>query len=128
MLREAVAMLAAPPNEQVDYLDFIFASCTGGGSAAGYGNYELAYDLEDAFLATDDMLSFGEVSANEIAATKSLNDHLLRYWEIEDATFWRRGSLFDDARWREIRALAKIVLHQLPNEKRESEYTRSVKR
>lgn len=38
MLREAVANLAAPPTLQVAYLDRIFVQCTGGGSAAAYGN------------------------------------------------------------------------------------------
>ena len=126
MLREAVAILAAPSKEQVDYLDRIFIKCTGGGSAAAYGNDELALGLDDTFIATDHMMGFGEISANEVSAIKPLNDHFLAYWQPEDATFWNREALFDDPRWQDVRALARAVLNQLPDEKRESEYTRSL--
>ena len=126
MLREAVAILAAPPNEQVDHLDRIFIECTGGGCAAAYGNDELALGLDDILLATNHMIEFGEISANEVAAIKPLADHFLAYWQPEDATFWHRAALFDDPRWQDVRAFARTVLNRLPDEKRESEYTRSL--
>jgi hypothetical protein len=126
MLREAIAILAAPANEQVAYLDRIFIECTGGGSAAAYGNDELALGLDDTFLATNHMMEFGEISADEVAAIKPLNDHFTSYWQPEDTTFWQREALFDDPRWQDVRALARTVLNQLPDESRESEYTRSL--
>lgn len=41
-------------------------NCTGGGSAAGYGNDELALQLNYKFLATGHMMEFGEINALEV--------------------------------------------------------------
>lgn len=35
-LRDSVAILAATPEQQAEYLDQLFVLCTGGGSAAAY--------------------------------------------------------------------------------------------
>ena len=65
LLRQAVATLAAPAEEQARYLDDIFTSLTGGGSAAGYGNNELALELDDILHAADDMTDHGELTQAE---------------------------------------------------------------
>lgn len=128
MLRQAVANLAAPPELQADYLDRLFVQCTGGGSAAAYGNDELALELDDIFIATDHMIEFDEITADEVAAVKSLNDHFAAFWQPGDATFWTREALFNDTRWQEVRTFATRVLKRLPDELRESDYTRGLAR
>lgn len=126
MLRDAVANLAAPPDRQVEYLDRIFVQCTGGGSAVAYGNDELALELADGFVATGHVLEFGEITRDEVAAVKPLNDIFDAYWKPENPIFWAREALFNDPRWQEVRGLAARVLSQLPNELRESDWTRSI--
>lgn len=128
MLREAVANLAAPPALQVDYLDRTFALCTGGGSAAAYGNEELLLEFDDSFISTNDMMNCGEITAKEVAAIGQLNDYINAIWQAEDEIFLDREALFDDPRWEEVRAIATRVLADLPDEPRESDYTRELAR
>lgn len=117
-LRQAVANLAAPADEQVRFLDEGFTSLTGGGSAAAYGNDELALELDDMFHAADDMIQQGELSEAEKEAIHPL-DALLAEWSgQENADFWRGEALFHDARWAEIRACAARTLARLPDEER----------
>ena len=117
-LRQAVAVLAAPADKQVRHLDEGFEPLTGGGSAADYGNDELALELDDAFHAADDMIWHGELRETEKEAIKPLDD-LLRKWSGQDnADFWRREALYDDPRWGEVRSLAAFALTQLPEEQR----------
>ena len=126
MLREAVANLAAPAEEQVAYLDRIFVPLTGGGSAAGYGNDELALELEDIAPATADMMDFGEITAEEVEAVKAIDLLIAQYQQEHDPVFWRREALFDDPRWQNVREVAAQALAQLPDEARESDYTREL--
>jgi hypothetical protein len=117
-LRRSVASLAAPPEEQVRYLDESFASLTGGGSAAGYGNDELALELNDIFVAANDMIDQGELTQAEKEAIQPI-DLLLSQWSGEEnADFWRRQALFHDPRWAEVRACAARILATLPDEER----------
>lgn len=125
MLREAVSNLAAPADVQVAYLDRIFVQCTGGGSAEGYGNDELGLELDDSFMAHRHMLEFGEINDAEVAAVKALYDFVNSHWG-DDSSFWDRKVLFVDPRWREVRAMAAHALNQLPDELRESDYTREL--
>jgi hypothetical protein len=117
-LRQSVANLAAPAEEQVRYLDHIFTSLTGGESAAGYGNDELALDLEDIFLAAEDMVEHGELREVEKEAIRPLDELLGKWSGQQNADFWRREALFDDPRWAAVRACATRILEQLPNEDR----------
>lgn len=123
MLREAVSNLAAPADEQVAYLDRIFVQCTGGGSAEAYGNDELVLELDDSFMAHRHMMEFGEINDAEVAAVKRLYNFVNSHWG-DTNNFWDRKALFVDPRWREVRAMAAQVLAQLPDELRESDYTR----
>jgi len=125
-LRNAVAILAAPPEQQAEYLDQLFVPCTGGGSAEAYGNDELVLGLDDIFAARGHMMDFGELKASEIAVIEPLNDLFLAYSQPVDVAFWKREALFDDARWQTVRDIATNVLSQLPNEARESDYTRGL--
>lgn len=117
-LRLAVSNLAAPPEEQARYLDGIFTSITGGGSAAGYGNEELALELEGIFEAANDIIEHGELSATEKRAVLPLNELLTRWSGAEKADFWQRVALFNDANWVEVRAIAARALAELPDEER----------
>jgi hypothetical protein len=121
-----IANLAAGPEEQADYLDRIFVHCTGGGSAAAYGNDELALELDDILLATDHMIEFGELSADELATIRELSEHFDAFWKPKDPSFWTREALFDDRRWQGVRDLAARVLRRLPDEARDSDYTRGL--
>ncbi|WP_342249401.1 hypothetical protein [Sphingomonas sp. OTU376] len=126
MLREAVANLAASAEAQVSYLDSSFSGLTGGKSAEAYGNFELAMEFDDSFVAVGHMLEFGEISQDEIDALQTL-DELLSCWSgPSHEDFWVREALFDDPRWQAIRSRAAEVLALLPDEARESDYTRSL--
>ena len=117
-LRQAVSSLAAPSEAQCRYLDESFTSVTGGGSAAGYGNDELALELDGIFQAADDMIEHGELSEAEKSAVLPL-DELLRKWSgLGKADFWQRDALFSDARWEDVRACAAHALAKLPDEER----------
>jgi hypothetical protein len=125
-LRTAVANLAAPADLQVAYLDEIFVPCTGGGSAEGYGNAELVEEFYDVFLALNHMHEFGEIEQSEIAATMRLDSFLNLICASQDNVLWSREALFTDERWKQIRLHASGVLKELPDEPRESEYTRGL--
>jgi hypothetical protein len=126
LLREAVANLAATAEAQVAYLDRSFSTLTGGGSAEAYGNNELALEFEDSFIATGHMLEYGEITQAEIERLRSL-DELLGQWSGKtQAAFWAREALFSDPRWEIIRSRAAEVFATLPDETRESAYTRSL--
>jgi hypothetical protein len=117
-LRQAVANLAAPAEEQVRYLDHLFASITGGGSAEAYGNDELVEEFDDIFLAANDMIEYGELTEAEKEAVGSLEATLTRWCGQRDAEFWLRDALFSDPRWTDIRACAAQALAELPDEER----------
>ena len=117
-VRQAVANLAATAEEQVRYLDEGFASLTGGGSAAAYGNDELALELEDMFQAANDMIEYGELTVAEKEAINPLHALLDKWSGGENGDFWGRDALFHDARWAEVRACAARALAALPDEER----------
>lgn len=117
-LRRAVRYLAAPATEQMAYLDRLLSPVAGGGSAAAYGNDELALSLDDLFFASDDMISHGELTEVEAAAIRPLDGLLTELSGEQNAPFWRREALVDDERWKEVRSLAGKALAQLPEEER----------
>ena len=110
--------MAATAEEQVRYLDEIFTSVTGGGTAAGYGNDERALELGDIFAAADDMIEHSELTESEKKAIQPLNQLLGEWSGQANADFWRRDALFNDNRWTEVRARAARSLASLPNEER----------
>ncbi|MDX2208883.1 MAG: hypothetical protein SFV20_00840 [Sphingopyxis sp.] len=117
-LRQSVSNLAAPADEQARYLDRLFTSLTCGGSASGYGNDELALELEDIFRAADDMVDHGELTEMEKEAVQPLDEMLAEWSSQDNADFWRRDALFVDPRWAEVRSCASRALAQLPDEVR----------
>lgn len=127
-LRKSVANLAASAEDQASYLDDSFSGLTGGKSAEAYGNDELALEFEDSFIAVGHMLECGEISQSEIDALRSLDEMLARWSGQRHKDFWARKALFEDPRWEAIRLRASEVLALLPDEARESEYTRSIAR
>ncbi len=121
-LRQAIANLAAPADEQVTYLDSIFASLTLG-SAENYGNDELGLEFGEAYAAAEHMLDFGEIRPAEIEAARPL-DELIRRWSgRRNADFWAREALFTDPRWEEVRHCARRVLAAFSDEERPSEWS-----
>ena len=117
-LRSAVANLARSAEEQVRYLDELHAPLTGEASADGYGNDELALELDDIFHAANDMIAHGELTEAQRKAIAPL-DELLRKWSgQENFDFWRREALFQDDRRAQVRACAAQCLARLPDEER----------
>jgi len=117
-LREAIRYLAAPAPEQIAHLDELMRSVTGGGSAAAFGNDELALSLDDLFFASSDMIAHGELTNAEAAAIRTLDEALTSISGGRNASFWRREALRDDERWDGIRMLAASALAKLPEEVR----------
>ena len=117
-LRSVIATLAASASEQTAFLDKLHEPLTGGGSAAAYGNDEIALELEDSFIAADDMVSFGELTASEVEAIRPLHDLLGQLSGKHESAFWQRDALYNDPRWTAVRTLAQEILKQLPDEVR----------
>lgn len=118
LLREAVGVLAAPAAEQAAHLDRLFSALVNGGSAAAYGNDELACELEDIFIAANDMIEHGELTEREAAAIRPVDTMLGDLSGKHHAAFWERNALADDPRWEQVRVLAAAALKKLPIESR----------
>jgi hypothetical protein len=91
---------------------------TSGESAIGYGNDELALDLDDHFHPANDMVSYGELSEAERDAILPLSELLGTLSGQEHVDFWQREALFNDPRWAEVRSHAGRALEHLPDEPR----------
>lgn len=112
----AVQRLAATADEQNAYLESILGQFSSDSKGWGYGNIELALELEDMFRAVPDMLSEGEITQEEIAAIQPVAS-LLELWGGEgNADFWKREALWSDPRWDEVRAHARKTLEVLSRE------------
>ena len=123
-LREAVQLLASPAAVQVSWLDDLFSDVTDGGSSEAFGNDELALEFGDIALACGHMVECGEMSEAEKGIVGLLDELLTTISDASDDTFWQRNALYEDARWEELRACAKSTLSKLPDEARESDWTR----
>lgn len=124
-LRQSIANLAAPAAEQRAHLESIFPRY-GSPLPHHFNTDELGMEFGDIYLATGDMLEWGEISQSEIDAARPL-DKLLEKWSgKQNGDFWTVGALFDDARWEEVRQIASHVLARYPDEIRESEFTKRV--
>jgi hypothetical protein len=109
-LREAIANLAASADVQAAYLDRVHSPLTGGGSAAGYGNDELALEFDDIFHAAGHMVDAGELTPWQRDAAVPLDAILNRWSGQSHAAFWKREALWSDPRWEEVRSVAKEAL------------------
>ena len=102
-LRDAIANLAAPADQQDQHL-------TNQGFTADYGNDELAHEFDDIFSAAGHMEEEGELTPRQREAASPL-DGLLKQWSGSlHADFWRREALWSDARWDEVRRVAREAL------------------
>lgn len=122
-LRQVVARLAEDADVQHAYLESILGHLTPDGDASGYGNAELALELEDIYLAANHMHEWGEISREEIEAIRPLDTMLSALGGPDHADFWRREALWSDPRWEEIRVTAHRALAALPDEERASRWT-----
>ena len=123
-LREAVQLLASPAKKQVQWLDDIFCQLTDGESAEAYGNDELVMEFDDIAVASGHMVECQELRENEAETVAELERIIGSICVPCDAVFWDREALHDDPRWEQIRTAAKLALAQLPDELRESDWTR----
>ncbi|NIJ65082.1 hypothetical protein FHR20_002044 [Sphingomonas leidyi] len=121
-LRQAVAHLAAGADTQHAHLESILGHLTPDGDASGYGNDELALELDDFYHAANHMHEWGEISREEIEAIRPLDAMLRTLSGKAHADFWRREALWSDPRWEQVRALARRALAQLPDEERRSSW------
>ena len=114
LLRDTIAYFAAPAEVQLTH---------------DLGADDAVNDMETFFGAHKDMIAYDEITLAEVDAIRPLDDLITRFcasdsvkpWEDED-----EAPLFSDPLWAEIRCLAMEVIAQLPDEKRESDYTRSL--
>jgi hypothetical protein len=60
------------------------------------------------------MLAEGELSSQQADALIALNDKLEALSGEQNADFWRRDALQSDARWADVRALARTAVRSLP--------------
>ncbi len=109
-LRRAVADLAADADAQAALLE-------GEGETGGQ---TLARAFHEAHEALWDMHGWGELSREEVAALRPLDDLLLERAGEAHADFWRREALWNDRRWDDVRGHARQVLAQLPDEVRDT--------
>ena len=113
-LRAATGRLAAPHDEQRTYLNELFLPLAVDGDSSAYGCDELALQFEDYFISVEYMLAEGELSSEQADALNSLNDKLEALSGEQNADFWRRDALQSDARWADVRALARTAVQSLP--------------
>ena len=105
-LREAIAVLAAPADEQDRHLRQY-------GFTEGYGNDELALEFEDVFISAPGLYRDGQLTQQQFEAVSAV-DSLLDHWSGKDhPDFWNRASLWADPRWEEVRRLAGVALSAL---------------
>lgn len=123
-LRHSIEILASSAEVQVEWLDSFFSDLTGGESAIGYGNDELVLVFEDIYVACTHMRECGEITEAEIGAARTIDELLDRLDASKDKSFWRREALLADPRWDQIRDCAAKALARLPDELRESDWTR----
>lgn len=109
-LRAAVAMLAADADRQHAHLEALLAHLTPDGDARGYGNDELALELDDSFFAVGSLLEVGQITQSEVDAIRPLDKRLIDLSGEAHADFRRRGALWTDPRWEEVRELARAAL------------------
>ncbi len=126
ILRASIANLAAAPDVQVAYLDRIFATLTSAHSAARYENNELVLAFDDIFPSGKHMLEYDEITQAEMDSIKPLDRMIEQLCGEVDDAFWKREALFADVRWQRLRSCATKVLTALPDEQRESDYTRGL--
>lgn len=109
-LRQSIATLAASADAQAAHLDRLHVPLTGGGSAADYSNDELALEFDDVFHAAGHMIDAGELTPWQRDAALPLDKMLKSLSGELNAEFWRRDALWLDARWDEVRSVAKKCL------------------
>lgn len=122
-LRDGVSLLAAPAEAQVAWLDDIFRDMTNGGSAEGFGNYELLANYCEDMVAIGHQVSVGQVAPTEEKAFRRL-DEFIGSVPKDDEAIWLRESLFADQRWEEISRVALEVLATLPDKANDPEWVK----
>ena len=123
-LREAIRLLAAPAQEQIVWLEWLLSDVATNGSARNYGNLELIENCYDIILARDHMRECGELTDAEVVQVSKIHALFDNIRSYKDEGFWDWEALNSDQRWDAIRDTAAEVLTALPDEPRESEWTK----
>lgn len=110
LLRKSVAYFAASPEQQ---------------RAHDWGADEA---VNDTPYPLEHMLEFGEITPAEIGIVRPLETLIGQYCAAPGVKPWDdESALLSDPIWARIRSLAAEVLEQLPDEDRESEWTRNLR-
>ncbi|MEH6714268.1 hypothetical protein [Parasphingorhabdus flavimaris] len=109
-LKDSIERLTWTPEQQVAYLDSILGHMTEAEDASGYGNVELALELEDNLVTIPNILDAGFLEIEAVDSIKPLDTFLGKYGGQENADFWARDALYHDERWNEVRKLARTAL------------------
>ncbi len=109
-LKGSIERLTWTAEQQVAYLDSILGHMTAAEDASGYGNDELALELEDNLFILPNLLDAGLVKMETVDLIKPLDIFLEENSGQENADFWARDALYHDERWNEVRRLARTAL------------------
>jgi hypothetical protein len=104
LLKDAAAMLASQPDEQLRHLEEI---------GAPESLDELALQYDDIAAAANDMLLSGELSRPQYEAAVALDEFLLRMSGQDKQDLWLTERLFSASEWQEVRRLASELLKLL---------------
>ena len=106
----SIERLTWTAEQQVAYLDSILGHMTEAEDASGYGNDELALELEDNLFILPNLLNAGLIQMETVDSIKPLDIFLDENSGQENADFWARDALHHDERWNEVRRLARTAL------------------
>lgn len=109
-LKDSIERLTWTPEQQVAYLDSILGHMTEAEDASGYGNDELALELEDNLFVLPKLLDAGLIKLETVDLIKPLDIFLEENSGQENADFWERDALYHDERWNKVRRLARTAL------------------
>ena len=109
-LKGSIERLTWTAEQQVAYLDSILGHMTEAEDASGYGNDELALELEDNLSILPNLLNAGLIQMETVDSIKPLDIFLEENSGQENADFWARDALHHDERWNEVRRLARTAL------------------
>lgn len=108
-IRRAVALLAAPAQEQEEHLSKVFHSDL----SDSYNVDELALEFDDVASARAAMFDAGEISLDQYRSLEVLDNSLVAMSGGDFADLWTVRALREDRRWSEIRQIASECLRKL---------------
>jgi|SRR6185312_3558761 len=101
MLKDALKVLAAEPDEQVRWLDT---------QDVPVDVDELALDYDAIAAAADNMLREGEISKAQCECVKALHQYFDTFSGAANADLWDEAALRSAEQWRRVREMARECL------------------